>query len=569
MKIGDSRRLTGPNLQHTGAGAVAEVTFEPNELVKDVLAAWEEALDRLLQVFDLEGEPRFIRQYEGGAAIGFAAPIDQLYAATEMNEWAIEWANARMRGEAEPSFEEVVARVRKSVADELNPGILALQREAAAREIPFIWDDDYVSIGMGVRSETWETSALPEVASIEWERLAAIPVVLITGTNGKTTTSRLVTRILKRAGFAVGSTSTDGVCVDEIVVEGGDWTGPGAARMVLRRKDVDVAVLETARGGLLRRGIGVDAADVSLVTNVGDDHLGDYGVQSVPDMARVKNLICSVVKPGGARVLNADDPELVTLGDAYDSPLIWFSVDPENPIVRAHCASGGEAWVCERGEVVRLRGVDRRSVLRVDEIPLALGGAALHNVSNALGAAAIAGSLGVSEAVIAEALRSFGASWTDNPGRCHRARVGGVDFLFDFGHNPHGIRAVLGMARRLLAGRPQSRLAVSIGQAGDRSDRDIHNLAQALMAAEPELVLARDIPGYERGREEGEVARLLRSELLELGMPRGAIQLCRDEMHAVNAGLSWAKPGDLVVTLVHLRREDVACWLAERGGIRL
>jgi len=492
-----------------------------------------------------------------------------LYAATELNEWAIESAIARARQLPEPGFHDAVVRIRGSVDEETNPTVLALQQAAGAQDIPFVWDDDYVSIGMGERSQTWEARELPAVSEVEWKDLGAIPVVLITGTNGKTTSSRLVSRILRRAGYSVGSTSTDGVCVNETVVEGGDWTGPGAARMVLRRNDVNAAVLETARGGLLRRGIGVDAADASLVTNVGDDHLGDYGVHSVPDMAQVKNLICSVVKPGGARVLNADDPELVKLGDAHDSPLIWFSVESANPMVTAHCEAGGEAWVFDGDGIIRMQGVERHPVLPVAEVPLTLDGAALHNVSNVLGAAAIACSLGVSESVIADALRSFGGDWSDNPGRCHRAQVEGVEFLFDFGHNPHGIRAVLEMARRLLAGRPQSRLAVSVGQAGDRSDRDIRNLAKALIATEPELVLARDIPGYERGREPGEVARVLRTELIELGMPADGVQLCRDEMDAVNAGLSWAKAGDLVVTLVHLKRDEVDQWLLEHGGCRL
>jgi cyanophycin synthetase len=569
MEIGDSRRLTGPNLQYTGPGAVAEVRFGSEDHVPALLDWWSEALDQILPIFGLENEPRFVRQYEGGAAIGFAAPVDHLYAATELNEWAIAWAKARAKQEPTPDLQEGEARARAALAEELNPRLIALQREATARGLPFVWDDDLVSVGMGERSACWATNELPEVSAVNWDSLGWIPVVLVTGTNGKTTTSRLITRILKTAGYAVGSTSTDGVCVDEAVVESGDWTGPGAARMVLRRQDVSAAVLETARGGLLRRGIGVDQADGAVVTNVGDDHLGAYGVNSVPEMAHVKNLICSVVKDTGARVLNADDPELVQLGAVYDSPLVWWSVEAEHPTLRAHCAAGGEAWFAEKGMITRARGAERSAVVRVDAIPLTLGGAAVHNVSNALGAAAIAGSLGIEDAVIAEGLRSFGGSWKDNPGRCHRADVDGVQFLFDFGHNPHGIRAVLGMARRLLNQGPGGRLAVSVGQAGDRSDRDIINLAEALRTVEPELVLARDIPGYERGRAPGEVASLLRSQLLEGGTPEEGVQLCADEMDAVAKGLAWARPGDLIVTLVHLEREKVALWLQERGGQRL
>ena len=195
-----------------------------------------------------------------------------------------------------------------------------------------------------------------------------------------------------------------------------------------------------------------------------------------------------------------------------------------------------------------------------------MNGAALHNVSNALGAAAAAARLGVSRSEIAEALSTFGLTWSDNPGRCQWAHVSGVELLFDFGHNPHGIEAILGMARRVLASRPGSRLAVSIGQAGDRSDRDITNLAKSLVGASPDLVLARNIPGYERGRDVGEVARMLRDDLMVLGMADDGIRICDDEVQALETGYRWAKPGDLVVTLVHLERERVQQWLEEQGG---
>jgi UDP-N-acetylmuramyl tripeptide synthase len=224
--------------------------------------------------------------------------------------------------------------------------------------------------------------------------------------------------------------------------------------------------------------------------------------------------------------------------------------------------------VYENGILVHRDGDTRHPVLSASEIPLTIDGAALHNVSNALGAMAVASSLGVSYQVMAEALREFGSEWEDNPGRCQRAEIGGVNLIFDFGHNPHGIQAILGMARRLLERKPGARLGVSIGQAGDRSDRDIFNLAKSIWSADPSLVLARDIPGYERGREPGEVARLLQHHLVGLGMSKGCVQICDSELAALEAGFSWAEPGDILVTLVHLQREQVQDWLEERGATR-
>ena len=349
---------------------MAEVRFEAGESSDRLLQAWHNALDEVLAAYGLRDETRYVRHYEGGAAIGFTAPIDRLYGATEMNEWAIAVANAVCGGSEPPPLTTAVPHIETLLTEEANPAMMALQEASKQHGVPFVWDDDYVSVGMGKHSKTWLSNAIPPVAEVDWQGIGAVPVVLVTGTNGKTTSSRMLTRILCRAGFMVGSTSTDGVCVNEEVVESGDWTGPGAARMVLRRPDVDAAVLETARGGLLRRGIGVDEADVALVTNVGDDHLGDYGVHTIPDMAVVKNLICSVVKPAGARVLNADDAELSKLGRSYNAPLVWFSLDANHPLVEAHCAGGGEAWVLDAGVLTQRVGERRFPVVEAARIPV-------------------------------------------------------------------------------------------------------------------------------------------------------------------------------------------------------
>ena len=187
-----------------------------------------------------------------------------------------------------------------------------------------------------------------------------IPVALVTGTNGKTTTSRMLTRILVTAGYSVGSTSSDGICIQEDFVESGDWTGPGAARTVMRHPRVNAAVLEAARGGLLRRGVGVNACDVSIITNVSADHLGEYGVHSVADMAEVKSLITRVVAPDGLRVLNADDEYTVAMAKRGDADIGWFSVNSENPVLDAHRSSGGMVCVLEQDTLVRYVGVTER-----------------------------------------------------------------------------------------------------------------------------------------------------------------------------------------------------------------
>ncbi|MEC9072263.1 MAG: Mur ligase family protein, partial [Myxococcota bacterium] len=390
MDLQDSRRLTGLNLLSPRAGAVAEVRFEEGEAPEAALEAWSTALDRALKALDWPTTGRQVRRWSGGASLLLDAPLDALYAATEINEWAIAEAN----GEA-PPLAETLGELQRSIAEETNPGLMALESVAHERGVPFVWDDDQVCIGMGRHSRTWATDRLPGPDAVPWETLRSIPVAYITGTNGKTTSTRMTTRILQAAGMSPGCTSSDGVVVKGEEVERGDWTGPGAARRVLRDTQVDAAVLETARGGILRRGLVIDTCDAALITNVANDHLGDYGVFSVEDMARVKGLVCQAVSPNGRRVLNADDPLLRSLGRQPGAPVCWFSVEPITPWIQAHLEDGGEAWLLQDGWLVFHDGQDRTPVVKAEELPSTFGGTARHNIANALGASALSHALGV------------------------------------------------------------------------------------------------------------------------------------------------------------------------------
>ena len=563
MEIRDSRRLTGTNLQIGGPAAIAEVSFSEDEDPRLSIEQWRAELKRILPSYALENSEIFCRHYEGGAAIGFTAAIDMLYGATEINEWAIAEANAALGYEERPGQSERKARVDSELDEEKNPRMRALQDEALSRKIPFLWDDDFVSVGYGEHSVTWPTAQLPETSKVPWERCKKIPVALITGTNGKTTTSRVLTRILCKAGYSVGNTSTDGVSVNEEFIERGDWTGTGAARTVLRRDDVSAAVLESARGGLLRRGLGVESCDVAVVTNVAEDHLGDYGINDVPAMATVKSLVYAVVNESGKSVINADDPELMALAGSHKRPLVLISLDPQNPHVVEHRKKSGEAWVLDSGFLTHCKGTQSQKIIDVSEIPFTFKGSALHNISNAMGAAAAAETMSVPRDFIVAGLRSFGLSIDDNPGRSRLHETQGVRILLDFGHNPHGVDAMLGTARRMIAETPEARLCVSYAQAGDRSDEDIIQLTEIVQPHKPDLQIIRNVVGYERGRAENEVQELIQATLLKLNVPPEQIRLCNDELDAIDRALQWARPGDLIVMLVHLQRDAMTQWLSE------
>ena len=560
MRIQDSRRLTGFNLLSPRAGAICELRFDPDDGLEARIAAWSRALDRAFEALGWEPMPRWTRCRGDEASLLFDAPLDALYAATEINEWAVAVAG----GDA-PSLEEVLPRFKRAIAEESNPALIALEAEARRRGLPFVWDDDDVSIGMGHTSQCWAVDALPEPGEVAWEQLGAVPLAYITGTNGKTTSTRMCARIMEAAGKVPGATSSDGVVIGREHVERGDWTGTGAARRVLRHPEVEVALLETARGGMLRRGLVSERCDAALITNVASDHLGEYGIQSVADMAQVKGMVLRAVDPEGRRVLNWDDPLVRALGEQDGAPITWFTMRGMNSSIADHLQAGGEAWLLEDGWLCYRVEDTHHALVRADAIPATFGGAAQHNTANALGAAALCHALGAPIEAISAGLLSFGAEANDNPGRCQLYEHQGVRLILDFGHNPHGVSAMLRMAHELTGERSDARLWVSIGQAGDRSDEDLHGLAEAIADAQPELISLREIVGYERGRAPRESAGIIRESLIARGRPEACIRFHDDESHALIDALDWAKPGDLILHMVHIQREAVEAILSARG----
>lgn len=558
MELQDSRRLTGLNLLSDRAGAVADVRFADQEVPEEALAAWSQAIDAVLAALDWPAAERWTRRWPGGATLLLDAPLDALYAATEINEWAVAHASGRAC-----ALEEVIPSIEAALAEESNPAMMALLAEAGARGVPFIWDDDFVSLGLGLHSQTWPAARLPAPDEVRWEGLGAVPVAYITGTNGKTTSTRMTTRILQAAGLTPGCTSSDGVVINGVEVERGDWTGPGAARRVLRHEDVDVAILETARGGILRRGLVMATCDAALITNIADDHLGDYGVLTVEDMAQAKGLVCEAVGPNGRRILNGDDAHLVKLGRGAGAPVCWFTTQPIAPWLQEHIQEGGEAWTLEGGWLTYREGDSRVPVVDAVAMPSSYGGTAHHNIANALGAAALSHALGIEISAIQAGLLNFGTKLTDNPGRCQLQEHDGVQLLLDFGHNPHGVRAILKMARGVIESRPGARLWVSLGQAGDRSDSDLIGLSEAVWEARPDCVALREVVGYERGRDPNEVAGIMGDKLLSLGLDPQGMHFHNDEVSSLTHALGWADPGDLIVHLVHIQREAVQAALSQ------
>jgi UDP-N-acetylmuramyl tripeptide synthase len=558
MEFLDARRLTGPSLIFDGPACILDVACTPDEADR-LVPVWANNVGRMLEALDWPSAEFAFVKLQGGISMAFTAPIDQLYAGSEINEWA--WAASAFElgvVSDEPDFEAALEALRRSSAEEANAELMWLVDEAAAQDKTLLWDDDFVSVGLGKGSETWGVREIPDV--LDWDRYHDVPVGVVTGTNGKTTTVRFATHILRQTGNNVGLSSTDWIAVNDRVIDRGDWSGPGGARNVLREQDVDVAILETARGGLLRRGMGVDNADVALITNISEDHLGDFGSQNLDELLAIKWIISRVVRTQGRLILNAEDHRLVEKSRNYDGELVWFSLDPQNAVIREHTEAGGLAFVLDNDELCKVENGERELMCRSDEIPVALGGVARHNVANALAAAALTDGLGATLAEISTGLTSMVQD--ENPGRCNIYELNGISVLVDFAHNPAAMAALFDMARAI----PATRRALCFGQAGDRPDDLIRELARDAWEIGLDRVEVSELADYHRGREHGDVFGIIRDELLKQGADQAQIVHNELELESLQDAIDWAQPGDLVIMLALGGAAPVHARLKELGA---
>lgn len=542
MELHDARRLTGPNVVMGQAGAILDVACTAAE--QDAFFdAWQPAVRRMLDAIGWPGVSLHQRRLQDGISVAFTAPIDVLYAATAVNEWACAHCLASLAGNAVPDFAAALAEIRAAVDEEANPALLALLREARERGVTLLWDDDEVSLGMGASAERWPARQLPQASALDWKHYRDVPIALITGTNGKTTTARFVGQILRGAGMTPGLTSTDWVAAGATIIDRGDWSGPGGARTVLRHPDVDIGVLEAARGGLLRRGLGVDKATAALITNIAEDHLGDFGSATIDELLDIKWVVSHAVRDSGTLVLNADDERLVARAATHGGRITWFSLDASNAVVRDRVADGDVAYVLDDGDLCRIDGTTRQRLCAASDIPITLDGAARHNTGNALAAAALCDSLGIPADVIRAGLRSM--SQEDNPGRCNLFTLANCRVLVDFAHNPHAMQALFDMAAAL----PARRRILAFGQAGDRTDRQIRELAESAWAIGLDHVIVSELADYRRGRAAGEVYGLIRAALLNCGATEAQIHYRQQETESLDTALALAEEDDLVIML--------------------
>jgi cyanophycin synthetase len=393
-----------------------------------------------------------------------------------------------------------------------------------------------------------------------------IPVVAVTGTNGKTTTSRMIAHIARTAGKIVGWSNTDGIYLDGELVEAGDYSGPSGAGRVLGLPGVEFAVTETARGGILLKGIGLTRNDVSVVTNVSADHLGLHGIDTLDQLAEVKAVVPRITRRRGWAVLNGDDPRVHAMRRIVHAHPWVFSRDPNSPAIRETLDARGRATTVIDGWISVLRPHrDPDPLVELTDVPMTLAGLSRFNVENTLAAASAALAAGISQETVVEGLRSFRPDPEHNPGRMNIFSIpvaeGEASLVIDLAHNEAGLEALLEIMAGIRA--PGARLLLGLGAVGDRTDDLIGRLGE-IGAMGADVVAIGHKEKYLRGRTLEELEGLLRDGAERVGVTD--VTAYPTEVDCLAALVDQARPGDVVGLMCHAERERAYAWIADHGG---
>ncbi len=388
-----------------------------------------------------------------------------------------------------------------------------------------------------------------------------VPVVAVTGTNGKTTTSRMIAHIAREAGHLVGWSNTDGIYIDGELVEGGDYSGPSGAGRVLAHENVDFAVTETARGGILLKGIGVVSNDVSVVTNVTADHLGLQGIDTVDQLAEVKGVVARITKKTGWAVLNGDDPRVFAMRTTTPASPWVFSRDADSPALREILSHGGRATTIIDGWITVLEGNRADPLVEVVDVPMTLSGLSRFNVENALAAASAALAADIPRRHVVAGLRSFLPDAEHNPGRMNFFSLGEISVVMDLAHNEAGLEAMVEIMRGVRA--PGKRLLLGLGAVGDRQD-DLLEMLGEIAARDADVLAIGHKEKYLRGRTVEELDALFRTGAERVGVTD--IVSYPTELESLQALVAIAEPGDVVGLMCHAERQEVYDWLAGEGA---
>ena len=558
MRLIEIRLLDGPNLYRLSPAVKMEVAigrrrtwYGQREPERHALVRLTATVPRADQPARVAGLADWVRRLRREHPDGAEGPVN-VHRSSDPGHWILAWPwllGDRAKAIAEAALTLTERDIRPGPDANLTPR----QRRGVERLSARIAE----ATGAG---PTWLRDADRK-----------LPIVSITGTNGKTTTTRLIAHILRESGKRVGATTSDGIVVGTEMVEEGDWTGHGGAHAILKRDDLDVAVLETARGGMLLRGLGYETNEASVVTNVSSDHMDLQGIHTLPELAEVKSIITKVTKPDGWVILNADDKHVAGIARGASAKVAYFSLEGDrSPRIRRHLAAGGRAYLVREGRLGEAEGDAWRPFGSLADIPVVLGGAARHNVGNALAAAAAARAMGASIEAVKRGLRTFIPSADDSRGRLNVFRDEHRVVVVDFAHNEAGAGVLMDVVEAIAwavgsNGRPAP-IAAIVGLAGDRPDDTLRGVGK-LIAGKVDRFVQKEMLHYLRGRTRESVLGEIRAGALSGGW-KDEIPVYIDEPTALGAELDrteTASDPEVIVLLCHEDREGVYRLIASRG----
>jgi UDP-N-acetylmuramyl tripeptide synthase len=564
LSLDDNRRLTGKNLLSDQPGAIIDA-FVSGIDKQVVVNIWLTYVKQLLKSVNWSDEQTFIRIFEDGITIAISAPLDALYSACDLNEIAWQFTCDELtQTKSEESMSAAISRLKQTIADEAHPKLLELIQHSKSNGIVYLVDDDEFSLGYGTSAQSWPILSLPDPLTLNWLQYKPIPLAFVTGTNGKSTCVRIMSQIIKEAGRCCGVTSTDFIRVGDNIIDYGDYSGPGGARMLLRHPDTETAILEVARGGILRRGLPIDNVDAALITNIAEDHLGQYGINTVAALAQAKAVVAkglSSPKNKGKLVLNADDEHLVALAPELHVSKSWFSLDENNVILQKHKQNGGAVCFVRKQTLVYSDCNEESVIIAINDIPMTLNGAALHNIQNALGAIALAKCLNIDNHAIRIALSNFASNIEDNPGRGNQFSVNNANVIMDFAHNVHSMSAMAVTTANMKA----KRKFLMLSHAGDRTDTEIIDMTKTALKMKPDFIIAAELVPYLRGRELGEVPKLIVDTALAFGMKSSDIHIADSPYEGAMNIVEQLEEKDLALLMVLSDREEIIELLQDKA----
>ena len=547
--IGKSR-LMGSNIYFSGTGAALDITLSGQDLkdMSKLIKLYEVELERIMQALNWSGYKTGIRVYSKGFKYALSAPADLLFCAIYVLRQTGESAyNQYKTGEPNP-IQDILEYIEPEIKSELDLKYRAICDEARRRSLNVFLEKYDICIGSGKYAYRADIDDII-LRDIPWDEIKEVPSVMVTGTNGKTTTVRLTAYIARHAGKKVGYCSTDWVMVGDEIVEKGDLSGPTGSLRVMMHPEVELAVLEVARGGLVRRGLIADYVRGATVTNVSEDHLGQDGIENLEDMAESKSLVYDAVRAGGYRVINLDDDELRKRVSTLPGKKILITQRPlTNKDVKACLKYADHVCYIKDNAFYWKTGDTEEMVATFEETPITVNGMAKHNVENAMNAICLSYILGLTKEQITEGLRTYENTAENNHGRANTFKHNGGTIIVDFAHNPAAIGAILNMAHAYL--KPGGKLSMLVGNTGNRL-KLTDGICQMVVDAKVDTVMIKEIPNYLRGAKLGQIPKMIEDSLLEKGLKKKQIIMIGDEETALEHTLDTMQPGDVCAFLCH------------------